>query len=94
MVVFQVSVDKQFYDGIPMSTIEHEKAIIAAQTYDWDEDPEAPYPQVISCKKSGLTAIRRRPDDPFVLDKKCFDRREPCVLQLTMNEYIIQDVIA
>ena len=79
---------KNYGYGVSLSKEQFKTAIAAAESYDWIEDKNAEYPQLIRCQKSGQKAIRRSPDDKFVWDDK-----NQNILMLTIDEFYIQDVI-
>lgn len=75
-------------NGVVLSFKQVQIAKKAASSYDWDENPNAPYPQKIQCKKSGQVAIRRD-----ATDKVVWEEYNQKVLMLNMDEFIIKEVI-
>jgi hypothetical protein len=74
--------------GIVLSEKQVQIAKKAAKSYDWEEDPEATYPQTLHCKKSGQIAIRRASTDEVV-----WDSTNRAILMLNIDEFVIKDVI-
>lgn len=80
--------ERDYGSGELLSAKEFLTATKAANSYDWEEDKNGNYPQLIKCRKSGQIATRRSKEDPIV-----WDRYNNEILMLNQDEFTIKDII-